>query len=162
MKSISSTLACSLVLAVFCGTLHAEVKVTEPWVRATVAQQRATGAFMELTSSDPVRLVEVRSPVAKIVELHQMLIENNVMKMQAVAGLELSPGKAIELKPGGYHVMLVDLVKPLKAGDSVALSLVIEGKDKKRSVVEVTAEVRGISGRPAASSRADDHAQHKH
>jgi copper(I)-binding protein len=84
------------------------------------------------------------------------------MKMQAVAGLDLSPGKSVELKPGGYHVMLVDLVKPLTAGDSVALSLVIEGKDKKRSVVDVTAEVRGISGRPATSSRADDHAQHKH
>lgn len=146
---------------------HADVVVKDPWVRATVVQQRATGAFMELTSTEPVRVVEVRSAAAKIVELHQMRIENNVMRMQALPELELTPGKVVELKPGGYHVMLVDLIKPLATGDRVALTLVIEGKDKKRSLVDVVAEVRSMSGRPAGAvstvgSTHEQAGQHKH
>jgi copper(I)-binding protein len=146
---------------------RAEVSVKDAWVRATAVQQRATGAFMELTSTDAVRVVEVRSPSAKIVELHQMLIENNVMKMQALSALELNAGKSVALKPGSYHMMLIDLVKPLAIGDHVALSLIVEGKDGKRSQVDVNAEVRSISGRPATANATagatDDHAgQHKH
>lgn len=102
---------------------------------------------MELTSTDSVRVVEVRSPAAKTVELHQMLIENNVMKMQALPVLELNPGKTVELKPGGYHLMLIDLVKPLSVGDHIALTLVVEGADSKRSQIDVKAEVRSIPGR---------------
>ncbi len=152
MKSLSSKLV--VCLAALCASplVHADVEVKDPWVRATVVQQRATGAFMQLTSTELVHVVEVRSPAAKIVELHQMLIENNVMKMQAASALELPPGKAVELKPGGYHVMLVDLVKPLAAGDHVSLTLVVEGKNKIRSQIAVNAEVRSISGRPAAAS----------
>ena len=165
MKYLSSKLLTCLVCTWATTWAYGEVSVKDPWVRATVVQQRATGAFMELTSTEAVRVVEVRSPAAKIVELHQMLIENNVMKMQAVPALELSPGKTVELKPGGYHVMLVDLVKPLAAGDRVLLTLVVEGKDKKRSQVDVNAEVRTMSGRSAnstAGSNQDHAAQHKH
>ncbi|MFM2066503.1 MAG: hypothetical protein RLZZ584_1412 [Pseudomonadota bacterium] len=159
MESTSSKLVAALVLSAACAGVNAEVTVKDPWVRATVAQQRATGAFMELTTTDAVRLVEVRSTAAKIVEVHQMLMENNVMKMQAVPALELKPGKVTELKPGGYHVMLIDLVKPLSAGDSVPLTLVIEGADKKQTQVQVKADVRTLNSRPAA---ADPHAGHKH
>jgi copper(I)-binding protein len=165
MKYLSSKLLTCLVCTSTMSLGHGEVLVKDPWVRATVVQQRATGAFMELTSTDAVRVVEVRSPAAKIVELHQMLIENNVMKMQAVPALELTPGKAVELKPGGYHVMLVDLVKPLAAGDHVMLTFFVEGKDKKRSQVDVNAVVRTMSGRPATSTAGSnqDHAgQHKY
>jgi copper(I)-binding protein len=166
MKSISSKLLLSLALSGVAFQVRAEVSVTAPWVRATVAQQRATGAFMELASTEAVRVVEVRSPAAKIVELHQMRIENNVMKMQAVPALELPAGKAVELKPGGYHVMLIDLVKPLTAGERVNLTLVIEGKDNKRSQIDVDAEVRSISGRSTAAApstgSSHDHAGHQH
>ncbi len=152
MKSLPSKLLACLAAVCVSPLVQAGVEVKDAWVRATVVQQRATGAFMRLTSTEPVRVVEVRSPAAKIVELHQMLIENNVMKMQAVSALELHPGKAVELRPGGYHVMLVDLVKPLAAGDHVDLTLVVEDKDKMRSQIAVNAEVRSISGRPAAAS----------
>jgi copper(I)-binding protein len=71
----------------------------------------------------------------------------------------------VELKPGGYHIMLVDLVKPLTVGDHIALTLVVEDKDNKRSRIEVNAEVRSMSGRPARTTTAgssDDHAgRHK-
>ena len=85
-----------------------------------------------------------RSPVAGVVEIHEMTMVDNVMKMRAVPGLDLPAGKAVELKPGGYHVMLMDLKAPLKAGDSVALTLVIEGKDGKKETVAVKAPVKAL------------------
>ena len=80
-----------LVLA---SSAFAQVTVKEPWVRGTVAEQKATGAFMQLTSPADTRLVEVRSPAAKIVEVHEMVMVENTMKMRAVqGGLELPAGK---------------------------------------------------------------------
>jgi copper(I)-binding protein len=113
-------------------------------VRATVAQQKATGAFMKINATQPSRLVEVKSPAAGVVELHEMRMENNVMRMRAVAGIELPAGKAVELKPGGYHVMLMDLKQQMKEGDTVPITLVVEGQDKKRESVEVNAPVRSL------------------
>lgn len=133
---------------------YAQVTVKDPWVRATVAQQMATGAFMQIVSSSEARLVEVRSDAAGVVEIHEMAMQGNVMKMRAVPGLELPAGKPVDLKPGGYHVMMMDLKQPLKAGGTVPLTLVVEGKDKKRQTVEVKATVRELG---AASSAAPKH-----
>lgn len=144
------------MLACLGNVANAEVTVSDPWVRGTVTSQKATGAFMQLSTSEDARLVEVRSPAAKIVELHEMRMEGDRMMMQAVPGLDLTPGKTVELKPGSYHIMLIDLVKPLSAGDKVALTLVVEGKDKKRSTVDVSADVRAMGGRPAMQH------QHQH
>jgi copper(I)-binding protein len=136
------------LLACLGAAAHAEVTAKDAWVRATVPAQRATGAFMQLNATENVRVVEVRSPVAKIVELHEMRMDGDKMMMQALPWLDLTPSKPVDLKPGGYHVMLIDLLKPLSAGDKVPLTLVVEGKDKKRSSVEISAEVRGINGKP--------------
>lgn len=127
----------------------AQVEISQPWVRATVAQQKATGAFFHLKSKADARLVEVRSSVAGLAEVHEMAMEGDVMKMRAVPGLALPAGKTVELKPGGYHVMLLDLKAPIKAGDSVPLTLVFEGADKQRQSVEIKAEARQL-GAPAA------------
>jgi copper(I)-binding protein len=102
--------------------------VTDPWVRGTVTGQKATGAFMQLKSPADAALVEAASPVAKIVEIHEMKMEGGMMKMRAVEKLPLPAGKAVELKPGGYHVMLMDLVQPLNEGDTVPLKLTFEDK----------------------------------
>lgn len=141
--------------ATVCGLMSlqasAEVSIKDPWVRATVTEQKATGAFMQLQSSGDARLVEARSPVAGVVEIHEMAMIDNVMRMRALpTGLDLPAGKSVELKPGSYHVMLIDLKQGLKAGDVVPLSLVVEGKDKKRETLEVKAEVRplGAAGGP--------------
>lgn len=123
----------------------AEVSVADPWVRATVAQQKATGAFMHLTSDSDARLVSASSPAAEVVEIHEMTMQNNVMKMSPVRGLDLPAGKAVELKPGGYHVMLMGLKAQVKEGEAVPLTLVIEGKDGKQQRVEVTATVRALN-----------------
>ena len=123
----------------------AQVTVKDPWVRATVPAQQATGAFMQITSAQDARLVEARSPVAGVVEVHEMVMEKEVMKMRAMKGLDLPAGKTVELKPGGYHVMLMDLKEQMKEGTTVPVTLVVESKDRKRSTVEVKAAVKPLT-----------------
>ena len=140
-RSVAVTLAGLCATAAFA----ADIEVANPWVRGTVAAQKATGAFMQLSSKGGVSLVGVASPAAKVVEIHEMVMDNNVMKMRPVPRLEVAAGKALELKPGSYHVMLIDLNKPLAKGEIVPITLQVEGKDKKVEAVEVKAEVRELT-----------------
>lgn len=121
---------------------HAQIKVDDPWVRATVAPQKATGAFMQLTSAKPAKVVAASSPVAGLVEIHEMKMDDGVMKMRAVDALALPAGQAVALKPGSYHVMLMGLKAPIKAGEVVPLTLTVEGADGKRTELEVRAQAR--------------------
>ena len=105
---------------------HAEVTVAEPWVRATVPAQKATGAFMHLKSDADARLVSAASPVAGVVEIHEMFMDKDVMKMSPIPGLDLPAGRDVELKPGGYHVMLMELAKPLEKGTTIDVTLTFE------------------------------------
>ncbi len=141
MKRYVLTLA-GLALAL---AAQAQVSVKEPWVRATVSQQKATGAFMQIVSAKDAKLVQASSPVAGIVEIHEMTMAQDVMKMRAIPGLYLPAGKAVELKPGGYHVMLLDLKTQVKEGDVVPLNLVIEGRDGKRQTLELKVPARGLA-----------------
>lgn len=123
----------------------AQVSVTGAWVRGTVTGQKTTGAFMQLTSPVDTTLVAVSSPVAKIAEVHEMKMEGGVMKMGAVDKIALPAGKPVELKPGGYHVMLVDLVAPLKDGDTVALKLTFADNSGSKQTVDVKAVVKPLA-----------------
>lgn len=123
----------------------AQTTVKNAWVRGTVAQQPASGAFMQITSTAGGKLLSVSSPVAGVSEVHEMSMEGNVMKMRAVPGLELPAGKTVELKPGGYHVMLMDLKQQLKVGETVAMTLVVEGRDGKRETIEVKAPIKSLA-----------------
>ncbi len=134
----------SALLALAAGSAMADVAVKDPWVRATVAQQKATGAFMQITAPKAARLVEARSPVAGVTEIHEMTMDNNVMRMRAVPGLDLPAGKSVDLKPGGYHVMLMDLKAPITEGQDVPVTLVVEHADRKRETIEVKAKARGL------------------
>jgi hypothetical protein len=140
---LSIAFAAALLLAL---PVAAQVTVTEPWVRGTVAGQMATGAFMKLQSAKDARLLEAASPVAGVVEIHEMAMENNVMRMRAVKALSLPAGRAVELKPGGYHVMLMDLKSQLKEGEVVPVTLVVESAGK-RETIEVKAPVRAPTAR---------------
>lgn len=133
-------LLASALLASFAA--QAQVKVDDPWVRATVAPQKATGAFMQLTSAKPAKVVAASSPVAAMVEIHEMKMDDGVMKMRAVDALPLPAGQAVALKPGSYHVMLMGLKGPIKAGETVPLMLTVEGEDKQRTTVEIKAQAR--------------------
>jgi hypothetical protein len=145
-----------MALLAWAGTSHGQVQVTDAWARPALQGQTATGAFMSLKSADGARLIGAASPVAGVVEIHEMVMEGSVMRMRAIAGLDLPAGRSVELKPGGYHVMLMDLKRPLKAGERVPLELRIETKDKR--LVTQPIEVEVATRAPAAAAGA----AHKH
>ena len=124
----------------------AQVAVTDAWVRGTVTGQKGTGAFMQLKSPTDTALVAVSSPAAKIAEIHEMKLEGGVMRMNAMDKLALPAGKAVELKPGSYHVMLMELAKPLNEGDAVSLQLTFEDKAGRKTTQDVKAQVRPLAG----------------
>jgi copper(I)-binding protein len=149
--------AIASLLAVSTLSAFGQVAVQEPWVRGTVPQQKATGAFMQLKAEKDSRLVSAKSPVAGVVEIHEMAMEKDVMKMRALPnGLELPAGKSVELKPGGYHVMLMDLKQQVKEGDTVPITLIVEGKDKKQTTIEIKVPVKALG----APKKMDG--EHKH
>ena len=122
-----------------------QVSVTDAWVRGTVPGQKVTGAFMQITSANDVSLVAVTSPVAKVVEIHTMSHEGGVMKMRRVEAIALPAGKPVELGPGGYHVMLMDVGQPLKEGESVPLTLTFADKAGHKTTQAVSATVRALA-----------------
>ncbi len=140
-------LKCAGVIAIFALNLnaHAEVIVKDAWIRATVPQQKATGAFFQIQSSESARLVEVQTSVAGIAEIHEMRMDNNIMKMRQLESLELPAGKTVELKPGSFHLMLMDLKKQVKPGDVIPFTLTIESRDKKRMKIDVKVEARSLN-----------------
>ncbi|WP_287806311.1 copper chaperone PCu(A)C [Diaphorobacter sp.] len=147
-QSFVSRIAIAATLLV-AGAAHAQVTVQDAWVRATVPQQKATGAFMRLTAAQDARLVSASSPVAGVTEVHEMKLVDNVMKMRPLPALDLPAGQAVELKPGGYHIMLLDLKQPVAQGSTVPLTLVFEAKDGQRTTQELQAPVRAVSATAA-------------
>ena len=112
---------------------------------------------MRLTAAQDARLVSASSPVAGVTEVHEMKLVDNVMKMRPLPALDLPAGQAVELKPGGYHIMLLDLKQPVAQGGTVPLTLVFEGKDGQRQSQELQAPVRALG---AAATPAAGHGKH--
>ena len=145
-----ATFAVAISLALPGVGAVAQTKVSDAWVRATVPQQKASGLYASITSVAGARLLAASSPVAAMVEIHEMRMDGNVMRMRALSdGLVLPAGKAVELKPGGYHVMMMGLKQQLNVGDSVAVTLTFEGPDKKRETLELKVPVRVAQHEPA-------------
>lgn len=124
-KIIAASALCMLVMPAFSQGVKANgpVQVQGAWVRATVAGQKSTGAFMRITARSATRLVGVSSPVAGVAEVHEMKMNGDVMTMREVPSIDLPAGKAVEFKSGGYHIMLMDLKQPLPPGSTVPLTL---------------------------------------
>jgi len=120
----------------------ADIEVKSAWARPTVAGQMGTGAFMQLMSQDGARLLGASSDVAGVVEIHEMAMEGNVMRMRPIRTLDLPPGGTVELKPGGHHMMLMDLKRPLAAGEKIKVELRLETRDKKLVTQPIEVEVR--------------------
>ncbi|MDX9681850.1 copper chaperone PCu(A)C [Pseudomonas protegens] len=136
------------------GTASAATQVDNAWVRATVAGQHASGAFMDLTASTDSKLVEVQSPVAKNVQIHQSSMHNDVMSMQQVDAVALPAGQKVSLDTHGYHVMLMELTGQIKAGDIVPLTLTVENAKGEKETIKVEAQARALN--------APDHSMMKH
>ncbi|MEG9883184.1 MAG: copper chaperone PCu(A)C [Hyphomicrobiales bacterium] len=123
-----------------------KLKITHPWARSTSTGAKNGAAFMSITNtgSQPDRLIGASSPVAKVVQIHTMSMENGVMKMRHLTdGLEIAPGQTVVLKPGSFHVMLMGLKKPLKKGDEVPVFLNFEKTAGIGVMVKVGAEPKG-------------------
>jgi copper(I)-binding protein len=119
------------------------VTVNDAWVRAPAPGQKVAAAYMELTSSMSMVLIAVSSTAAAAAELHSTTLEAGVMKMRPAGRIELPGGKAVKLAPGGLHLMLTGLRKPLKPGDKVPLTLTVQRPGaSSRSVFTVQAVVR--------------------
>jgi copper(I)-binding protein len=139
-------LFCALItLAISAVAAPGQVSVEDAWVRGTVQGQNATGAFMHLRSDSGATLIGVETADARAVEIHEARMTGNVMTMRPVKRLDLPAGAAVDLRPGGYHLMLIDLKRPLKEGDTVLIKLKLEGKDKTPQELEVKAEVRALT-----------------
>jgi periplasmic copper chaperone A len=150
--ALSLASACMAVLA-----QTAPVKVEGAWARATVQGQRGTGAFMSLTAKDSAQLVGVSTPVAGVAEVHEMKMEGDVMKMRALPLLDLPAGKKVELKPGGYHIMLMDLKAPLAKDSTIPVTLLFKDAKGVQSKLELKLPVATTA--PGAAGAA---AEHKH
>lgn len=125
--------------------VSAQTQVEDAWVRATVAGQQATGAFMTVTASSDSKLISVQSPAASTVQIHESTMKNDVMSMQPVAFVTLPAGQAVTLNPHGYHVMLIDLVGQVKAGDTVPLTLTVENDKGEKELIKVEAQARALN-----------------
>ena len=152
--------AIAALFTVASGSLYAQnVEVKNAWVRASVQGQKATGAFMQLTASQPTTLVGVASPVAGVAEVHEMKMDGDVMRMRALPnGLALPAGKTVALTPGGYHVMLMDLKATLPKDSTIPLTLTFKNAKGEQSQVELKVPVATTA--PGAAAGAP--AAHKH
>ena len=126
------------------------IEIEQPWARATPKGATIGAGYMKLinTGAEPDRLVGGSVAFAGRFELHSMTMEQGVMKMREVKdGLEIKPGETVELKPGGYHVMFVDLKEPLKQGEDVTVTLIFA----KAGTIDVKYPVAAMgAGGPAA------------
>ena len=155
--ALVSSLAAALVIAP-AWAQTAAVTVDGAWARASVQGQKATGAFMRLTAKEGARLVRAESPAAGLAEVHEMKMDGDIMKMRAVPALDLPAGKTVELKPGGYHVMLLDLKAPLMKDTSVPLTLVFQDAKGVESTLQLSVPVGTVAPGGAAAPAM----QHKH
>ena len=137
-----------LVCAVFSSVAWSQVDVSYAWARASVQGQRATGAFMKISSKDGAKIVGISSAVAGVAEIHEMKMEKDVMKMASIPVLDIPAGKTIELKPGGYHLMLMDLKNPLNDKTTVAITLTVENLKGVQSRLELQVPVKSMGMRP--------------
>jgi len=130
-----------LTLNVYAGDIHIE----DAWLRATAPGQDAASADLSITSRQPAVLIGVSSEVCRVAELHRMFRQDGMMKMREAKTLELPAGKKVNLGQNGYHLMLVDLKAPLKAGEKVPLTLTIKLNENRTVKVSAVAEVRPLT-----------------
>ncbi len=167
MKNIALCAAFVLATHLFSLNIYAQiaadVKIEGAWIRAAVEGQSGTGGFMKLTAPANMRLLGVSTPVAKIGAVHEMKMQGQVMKMAELKnGLELPAGIAVELKPGGFHIMLLDLKQSLKVGTQVPVTLTFSNAKGEQSKVEARIPVAMRSPSDASIKEMSGHGAHKH
>ena len=145
-----------LLLCVFClaaSPALAQVQIEKPWTRATAPGAQVAGGYMLIRNQGAAdKLLSASSPASGKVELHVHINDNGVMKMREVPGYDVPAKGSFELKPGGAHLMFMNLKAPLKEGDKVPVML----KFEKAGEVSADFQVGGMGGNAAPAM------QHKH
>jgi periplasmic copper chaperone A len=153
MKKMTTGFVFVALMTLFATSVRAEdvkagdLVISQPWTRATPGGAKTGGGFLTIENkgSAPDKLIGASADGAGKIEVHEMSMNDGVMKMRPVeGGLTIDPGKTVKLAPGGYHLMMMDLKAPLKQGDKLPLTLQFE----KAGKVAVTLDVQGI-GAPA-------------
>ena len=154
MKRLSMLAAGLLFSAGVLAGAADNVSVQDPYVRLAPPNAAATGAFMVIrnTGDQDVKVVKADNPVSKATELHTHLNEGGVMKMRPVPAIEIKAKGEAVLKPGGLHVMMIDLKAPLKEGDSVPITLTFDDGSSKQVDARVV--------KPTAAPAPTEHRQH--
>ena len=141
----------------------APVEAHVPWARPTVQGQGAGGVYVTLLAREPLTLVGGSSPAAASVEIHEMRLEGDVMRMRALESLALQPGKPLQLKPGGLHLMLQGLKAPLQANTSIPLTLAFRSANGQVRQLALQVPVAVAAPKEAAAGHAGHAAPaHKH
>lgn len=130
---IAFLLAASLSIAGVASAAEA-VRVVNAWTKATVPGQKVAGVYMELHSPIDARLTGVYCHLARSAEIHSMKMEGGTMKMRPLKFLDLPAGTVVKLEPGGLHVMLFDIERPLKSMEKLPITLTIESGKHTREV----------------------------
>lgn len=131
-----------ICLLVACGQTDQSVKVDDAWVRATKPGQEVAAGYMTLTSREDATLFKVESDDIGKVEIHSMSMNNGVMEMRMLDEVALEKGRPYKLEPGGFHLMLFDIKKPLTAGNNVKFKLYFKEATGKVSTLEISSPVR--------------------
>ncbi|MCB5190046.1 copper chaperone PCu(A)C [Methylobacillus arboreus] len=130
--------SCWLSLLLLCSLqAQAEITVVEPWVRTTAPGQKVAAGYLRIVSDKDVALVSANSSFADKVEVHEMLMDNGIMKMRPITQLILKANQPVELKPSGLHLMLTGIKTAVKAGDTIPLTLVFEDKQAVKEAVSI-------------------------
>ena len=131
-----------LLMAAALSCTAAPVAISHAWARATAPGQDVGAAYLELKSTVDLTLIKAESPAAGSVEVHKMSIKDGVMEMRMQDTLELPAGQAVKLEPGGLHLMLFGLKKPLKVGENVLMTLHFKDKSGKESLMKITLPIK--------------------
>ncbi len=140
-KKLYFVLTILVTMLLACSKQAPEINITDNWVRATAEGQDVGAAYMTITSASDKSLVKVESSVTDSVEIHSMSMENGVMKMRMLEQLDLKANTPNKLAPGGFHLMLFDLKKQLKAGETVSFTLHFKNQAGKESLVKVSSPI---------------------
>jgi periplasmic copper chaperone A len=167
--TLLATALAAMALPLLINAAHANdytlgtIEISQPWARATPKGAETGAGYLTIknTGSEPDRLVSATLSNAATAELHQMTMDNGVMKMREVAdGIQIKPGETVTLRPSGYHIMLKGLKEPLVNGQTVAGSLTFE----KAGTINVEFQVApaGSQGPQGQSQMQHDHMQMDH
>ena len=154
MKVLRIALMLSALAVAAAASAADAVRVVNAWARATVPGQKVAGVYMEIVSPVDARLAGVSFHLAKSAEVHSMKMEGGTMKMRPLQSLDLPAGKPVKLEPGGLHVMLFDLERPLRAGEKLPMTLTVEFAGQRMRDVSIEVSVR------KGGSESDGHEHH--